>query len=726
MPPKRIPTLKEQVLRPPTANAAFNQLAELVYKTEHSGNPEEVERSKAKINDFVKSYNNTYTLQTGEEKRTVWKPSIKLLDKKGDLLPQQSGDGWLHTVNMMKRKQEFLGETDPLVSTQFMENYEPYYEKDVLQERKPKTGFSSYRGSRYELLKQQYPDLEPGDLNNIIRGEWSSLTEEQKDFYDTFDWKTVLKKKPEDQSYEEQRALLRVLPTDDPVHEAIKNANDDDLFDSRLAVTAHSFNPDTEISADEFNRQLFLAGQGFKTEGDSTSEISYKPVPPEGSLITEKSYDLSKMDEADLREQTTATLRNDLLKRYEPIETAQQEVNFNKFMQERLNQQEIEAFNNLEQDDNFMLLKISDKLENIESKRKEDILLRGNAREIRAEMKYSGANNRQIRSALNMNTELLQTMNNGRYPHEEPELMTQEQFNEEEPPERPVRRQAPAGTGAKSLEEFNSQVNPRDAKLLAEVGKTQQDIEVPPPQPVRPRGARRRPVDDFQPIEPQFQPNQPQIRNRRRRPSFEPIEPQLQTVDVQRSIGMATPEREAEAEAHLAELRTVSKSRGIAVGEGVGAIGRGAGMLVMITSSFVLSAENATAFMVGGSVLTFATDAVTLVTGVASALTIIGAVPAAVITAVVGLANPLVFVAGGVGAIIVYQGGKYIYMQYRLVDFEKYDEENNTVTFYSLRNQNFVSVPERQVQRFKLSNERMVAYAYYNNERLYRLISSNY
>jgi hypothetical protein len=325
-----------------------------------------------------------------------------------------------------------------------------------------------------------------------------------------------------------------------------------------------------------------------------------------------------------------------------------------------------------------------------------------------------------------MNTELLQTMNNGRYPYEEQELMTQEQFNEEEPPERPIRRQVPAGTGAKSMEEFNSQVNPRDERLLAEVGKTPQDIEVPPPQPIRPRGARRKPVDDFQPIEPQFQPNQPQIRNRRRRPSFEPIEPQLQSVDVQRSIGMATPEREAEAEAHLAELRTVSKAKGVAVGEGVGAIGRGAGMLVMITSSFVLSAENATAFMVGGSVLTFATDAVTLVTSVAAAASIIGALPAAVISAVVGLANPLVFVAGGVGAIIVYQGGKYIYMQYRLVDFEKYDEENNTVTFYSLRNQNFISVPERQVQRFKLSNDRMVAYAYYNNERLYRLIPSNY
>ena len=276
------------------------------------------------------------------------------------------------------------------------------------------------------------------------------------------------------------------------------------------------------------------------------------------------------------------------------------------------------------------------------------------------------------------------------------------------------------------MEEFNSQVNPRDAQLLSRVGAKPEDIDVPPPQPIRARGSRRRPVDDFQPIEPQFQPNQPQIRNRRRRPSFEPIEPQLQTVDVQRSIGMATPEREAEAEAHLAELRNVSKTKGVALGEGVGAIGRGAGMLVMITSSFVLSAENSTAFFVGGSVLTFATDAVTLVTGVASALTIVGTVPATIISAVVGLANPLVFVAGGVGAIIVYQGGKYIYMQYRLVDFEKYDEENNTVTFYSLRNQNFVSVPERQVQRFKLSNDRMVAYAYYNNERLYRLIPSNY
>lgn len=717
MPPKRIPTLREKALRPPTATSAFNQLAEFVYNSEHSRDPEEVARSKTKINEFLNSYDREYTLRTGE---TVIKPSQKSrYDYRGKLKPQPSGEGWLHTINMMKKKQQFTGEG-------LMENYTP--EKGELRDIKSDNAYQSYRGTRFPLLREKYPNKSQYELNETITGEWSSLSQEQKDFYKNFDWKTVLKKKPEDQTYEEQRALLRVLPTDDPVHQAIKNSNDDELFDNRLAITAHSFNPDNEISADDFNRQLFLAAQGFKTEEDSTSEISYKPPPPEGSIITEglKWEDLSQMDENVLREQTTETLRQDLLKRYEPIETAQQEVNFNKFMQERLNQQELEAFNNLEQDDNFMLLKLSDKLENIESKRKEDILLRGNAREIRAEMKYSGANNREIRSALNMNTELLQTMNNGRYPYEEQELMTQEQFNEEEPPERPIRRQAPAATGAKSMEEFNSQVNPRDERLLAEVGKTPQDIEVPPPQTIRPRGARRRPVDDFQPIEPQFQPNQPQIRNRRRRPSFEPIEPQLQTVDVQRSIGMATPEREAEAEAHLAELRTVSKAKGVAVGEGVGAIGRGAGMLVMITSSFVLSAENATAFMVGGSVLTFATDAVTLVTGVASALTIIGAVPAAVITAVVGLANPLVFVAGGVGAIIVYQGGKYIYMQYRLVDFEKYDEENNTVTFYSLRNQNFISVPERQVQRFKLSNDRMVAYAYYNNERLYRLIPSNY
>jgi SOS response regulatory protein OraA/RecX len=183
---------------------------------------------------------------------------------------------------------------------------------------------------------------------------------------------------------------------------------------------------------------------------------------------------------------------------------------------------------------------------------------------------------------------------------------------------------------------------------------------------------------------------------------------------IKRSVMNASTIQENEANASLERLgKSSMASRGINVGHTVArGIGQ-AGTLATITgASFVLSGENLTVFTVGSVVTGISWDAFSALVGLPTG-EILGALGV--------LASPVIGAIGGGVSVLVYQTGKTLYMQTKLKDYEARDKKNNTTTFYSLRRQTFVAVPNAQVKKFRLSNGRLVLHAVYNDERLFRL-----
>jgi SOS response regulatory protein OraA/RecX len=183
---------------------------------------------------------------------------------------------------------------------------------------------------------------------------------------------------------------------------------------------------------------------------------------------------------------------------------------------------------------------------------------------------------------------------------------------------------------------------------------------------------------------------------------------------IKRSVMNATVIQENEANSTLSKLGTTGMARrGINVGtSSARAIGEMATFGAIVGSTFVFSGENSTVFALG-----------TTVTGIGyGALGIgLGAPTAGLGGVAVFLTGPVVSIAGGLASVFVYQTGKTLYMQTKLHNFEEKDKKNNTTTFYSLKRQTFVSVPNSQVKKFRLSNERLVLHAIFDGERLYRL-----
>jgi SOS response regulatory protein OraA/RecX len=183
---------------------------------------------------------------------------------------------------------------------------------------------------------------------------------------------------------------------------------------------------------------------------------------------------------------------------------------------------------------------------------------------------------------------------------------------------------------------------------------------------------------------------------------------------IKRSVMNATVIQENEANSTLSKLGTTGMARrGINVGtSSARAIGEMATFGAIVGSTFVFSGENSTVFALG-----------TTVTGIGyGALGIgLGAPTVGLGGVAVFLTGPVVSIAGGLASVFVYQTGKTLYMQTKLHNFEEKDKKNNTTTFYSLKRQTFVSVPNSQVKKFRLSNERLVLHAIFDGERLYRL-----
>lgn len=183
---------------------------------------------------------------------------------------------------------------------------------------------------------------------------------------------------------------------------------------------------------------------------------------------------------------------------------------------------------------------------------------------------------------------------------------------------------------------------------------------------------------------------------------------------IKRSVVNATVIQENEANATLSKLATTGMARrGINVGTSAArAIGEMGTFGAIVGSTFVFSGENSTVFALG-----------TTVTGIAYGAFGIGfGLPTAGLGGVaVFLTGPVVSITGGLASVAIYQTGKTLYMQTKLHNFEEKDKKNNTTTFYSLRRQTFISVPNSQVKKFRLSNERLVLHAIFNGERLYRL-----
>jgi hypothetical protein len=184
---------------------------------------------------------------------------------------------------------------------------------------------------------------------------------------------------------------------------------------------------------------------------------------------------------------------------------------------------------------------------------------------------------------------------------------------------------------------------------------------------------------------------------------------------IKRSVMNASVIQENEANSTLSKLGTTGMARrGINVGTSTArAIGEMGTFGAIVGSTFVFSGENSTVFALG-----------TTVTGIGyGALGIgVGAPTAGLGGVAVFLTGPVISIAGGLASVLVYQTGKTLYMQTKLHDFDKRDKKNNTTTFYSLKKQTFVSVPNSQVKKFRLSNERLVLHAIFDGERLYRLV----
>jgi len=183
---------------------------------------------------------------------------------------------------------------------------------------------------------------------------------------------------------------------------------------------------------------------------------------------------------------------------------------------------------------------------------------------------------------------------------------------------------------------------------------------------------------------------------------------------IKRSVMNASVIQENEANSTLSKLASTGMARrGINVGTSAArAIGEMGTFGAIVGSTFVFSGENSTVFALG-----------TTVTGIAyGAFGIgVGAPTAGLGGVAVFLTGPVVSISGGLASVLVYQTGKTLYMQTKLHDFDKRDKKNNTTTFYSLRRQTFVSVPNDLVKKFRLSNNRLVLHAIFNGERLYRL-----
>lgn len=183
---------------------------------------------------------------------------------------------------------------------------------------------------------------------------------------------------------------------------------------------------------------------------------------------------------------------------------------------------------------------------------------------------------------------------------------------------------------------------------------------------------------------------------------------------IKRSVTAATVIQENEANSTLSKLSSTGMARrGINVGTSAArAIGEMGTFGAIIGSTFVFSGENSTVFALGTTVTGIGYGAL----GAGFSLPTTGLSGVAVL-----LTGPVVSVTGGLVAVAIYQTGKTLYMQTKLHNFEEKDKKNNTTTFYSLRRQTFVSVPNSQVKKFRLSNERLVLHAIFNGERLYRL-----
>jgi hypothetical protein len=185
---------------------------------------------------------------------------------------------------------------------------------------------------------------------------------------------------------------------------------------------------------------------------------------------------------------------------------------------------------------------------------------------------------------------------------------------------------------------------------------------------------------------------------------------------IKRSVTNASVIQENEANASLERLeKSAMASRGINVGH---TVARGMGQVGNIASiggaSLVLSGENLSVFTVGSVVTGVGWDAFSALVGLPTG-EIVGALGV--------LASPVIGAVGGGVSVLVYQTGKTLYMQEKLKDYEARDKKNKTTTFYSLRRQTFVAVPNAQVKKFRLTNGRLVLHAVYNDERLFRLAS---
>jgi hypothetical protein len=185
---------------------------------------------------------------------------------------------------------------------------------------------------------------------------------------------------------------------------------------------------------------------------------------------------------------------------------------------------------------------------------------------------------------------------------------------------------------------------------------------------------------------------------------------------IKRSVTNASVIQENEANASLERLeKSAMASRGVNVGH---TVARGMGQVGNLASiggaSLVLSGENLTVFTVGSVVTGVGWDAFSALVGLPTG-EIVGALGV--------LASPVIGAIGGGVSVLVYQTGKTLYMQEKLKDYEARDKKNKTTTFYSLRRQTFVAVPNAQVKKFRLTNGRLVLHAVYNDERLFRLAS---
>jgi len=193
------------------------------------------------------------------------------------------------------------------------------------------------------------------------------------------------------------------------------------------------------------------------------------------------------------------------------------------------------------------------------------------------------------------------------------------------------------------------------------------------------------------------------------------------TQTVERSVIDAPPAVEADANANLARLSAVGDADAMQLGGSIGGLGRAFSPLVILASIFTLSGENSIAFIVTGSVVSFFTDLATGVVSLLATLSVVGAVPAGIVTLLVGLANPIIFAVSGLTGVLVWQAGKHIFQYFTSEDPEAEDTENNQSTFYSLRQKKFVKVPKQSVVHLKLSNGRTVKHTVLRGEKLYRL-----